>query len=152
MKCNEKQDVTIRVTDYYPHNCSEQKYATVSERTERYMCRWEIREESRKRKDRRYKLRTFDEMIMGECEGAYTPSHEESICCYTETELLHIAIDELPDYEKELIKHYYFDEMNLFDLAEIYGFSKESISRDSSAFRLGITKSFILSLLPNVNE
>lgn len=129
MNNNEKRNVTIRLADYYPHNCSEQKYVKVTKSTERYMRRWEIREESRARKDRRYGLRTFDEVIMGECEGACTPSHEKDICCYTEIELLHIALGELPDYEKELIEHYYFGGMKLLDLSEMYGISKSAIAR-----------------------
>lgn len=107
MNNNEKRNVTIRIAEVYPNNCSEQKYENVTKRTERYMRRWEIREESRARKNRRYGLCTFDENVMGECEGAYTPSHEDDICGYTETEILHMAIEALPDYEKELIERHY---------------------------------------------
>lgn len=144
MNNNEKQNVTIRVADYYPNNCSEQKYVKVSKSTERFMRRWDIREESRARKDRRYGLRMFDEVITGECEGACTPSHEKDICCYTETELLHIALDGLPDYEKELILHYYFESMKLVDLSEMYGVSKSAIGRHIKKARLMMKETMLL--------
>ena len=129
MKNNKKQNVTIRIAEIYPNNCSEQKYEKVTKSTERYMRRWKIREESRARKDRRYGLCTFDENVMGDREGIYIPSPEEDICGYTETELLHIAIEALPDYEKELIERRYFDDVKLVDLAEMYGVSKSSMGR-----------------------
>ena len=129
MNNNEKRSVTIRIAEVYPNNCSEQKYEKVTKRIEQYMCRWVIREESRARKNRRYGLCTFDENVMGECEGIYTPSPEEDICGYTEIELLHIAIEALPDYEKELIEHHYFGDVKLVDLAEMYGISKSSMGR-----------------------
>lgn len=66
---------------------------------------------------------------MGECEGAYTPSHEDDICGYTETELLHMAIEALPDYEKEIIERHYFYKVKLVDLAEMYDISKSSMGR-----------------------
>lgn len=129
MNNNEKRNVTIRLAEVYPNNCSEQKYEKVTKRTERYMRRQEIREESRARKNRRYGLCTFDENVMGECEGAYTPSHEDDICGYTETELLHMAIEALPDYEKEIIERHYFYKVKLVDLAEMYDISKSSMGR-----------------------
>ncbi len=144
MNNNEKRNVTIRIAEIYPNNCSEQKYEKVTKRTERYMRRWEIREESRARKNRRYGLCTFDENVMGECEGAYTPSHEDDICGYTETELLHMAIEALPDYEKEIIERCYFDNVKLVDLAEMYGISKSSMGRHIRKAREMIKKTMLL--------
>ena len=144
MNNNEKRNVTIRIAEVYPNNCSEQKYENVTKRTERYMRRWEIREESRARKNRRYGLCTFDENVMGECEGAYTPSHEDDICGYTETELLHMAIEALPDYEKEIIERCYFDKVKLVDLAEMYGISKSSMGRHIRKAREMIKKAMLL--------
>ena len=144
MNNNEKRNVTIRIAEVYPNNCSEQKYENVTKRTERYMRRWEIREESRARKNRRYGLCTFDENVMGECEGAYTPSHEDDICGYTETEILHMAIEALPDYEKELIERHYFDKVKLVDLAEMYGISKSSMGRHIRKAREMIKKAMLL--------
>ena len=144
MNNNEKRNVTIRIAEVYPNNCSEQKYENVTKRTERYMRRWEIREESRARKNRRYGLCTFDENVMGECEGAYTPSHEDDICGYTETEILHMAIEALPDYEKEIIERCYFDKVKLVDLAEMYGISKSSMGRHIRKAREMIKKAMLL--------
>ncbi len=39
MNNNEKRNVTIRLAEGYPNNCSEQKYEKVTKRTERYMRR-----------------------------------------------------------------------------------------------------------------
>ena len=144
MNNNEKRNVTIRIAEVYPNNCSEQKYENVTKRTERYMRSWEIREESRARKNRRYGLCTFDENVMGECEGAYTPSHEDDICGYTETELLHMAIEALPDNEKEIIERCYFDKVKLVDLAEMYGISKSSMGRHIRKAREMIKKAMLL--------
>ncbi len=129
MDNHEKRSVTIRISEFYSSNCSEEKYVRVTEKTEQYMRQWKLREESIARKNRRYKLTCFDEILTGECEGIYTPSHERDICCYTETELLHMAFDALPEYEKEIIDRYYFGSMKLIDLADKYGISKSSMGR-----------------------
>lgn len=143
MNNNEKQNVTIRLTEFYPDNCSEQEYIKVTERTERYMRRWKICEENRARKDRRYKLRSFDEIHTGECCGAYTPSHEEDICGYSEAELLYMAIENLPEYERELITLHYFRQVTMLDLAKRYGISKSAMGRHMEKAR-NIMKEFML--------
>lgn len=146
MNNNENQYVTIKLAEYYPKNCSDQKYVNVTKMMENCIQIWKIKEESRARKDRRYKLQFFDEVLIGECEKIYTPSFEKDICGYTETELLYMAIENLPEYEKNLITLHYFNQVKMLDLAEKYGISNSAIGRHIKKARDMIKKFMLIHM------
>ncbi len=129
---NLEVSVRIRVAEFYPDNCCDDKYCNVSMKVYEQLCREKVRERSQKRKDRRQiATYNFDEDKLGEMYGIFSKSAEDE--CYENGlfKKLNIAIQKInPVLFKRFFRHY------------VLGIRTSQIAREEGISHTGVIKSY----------
>lgn len=104
----DKGTYIIRISDYYPNNCSEQKYAEVSEEVIDYLIFKKREEKNMKEKD--YRTLTsfgFDEVETGEMCAVFSVSAAEDYFSLELTRALKMAMQAIsPSFRKRFYLYY----------------------------------------------
>ena len=109
---------------------AEAQAVAVSDEVYQFLVEQQTYEESRARKDRRYVLNfEFNDAEIGERDGKFSLSAEDILFRTNEIGVLTNAVEQLPDYDKMLIRLYYYRQQNIMKISEAIDVPKTTVAR-----------------------